>query len=905
MPGTVFQYQQWPDGRCVFPYSTTAIEEIFFATPDELAVDATRIWDLLEPESKAAMQRKLNWSAESEEEFEIIFHVRSPQDRLHWIRAHAVPERQSDGSTLWFGHMENITSQHEEEESAKQRTALLNVLFDNLPDHIYYKDCDSRLLGANPAYQKFHGFTDKKSYYGTTDFDFFPKEEAEILFKEEQSLMAKGIVVSTQERHELPDGSVLHIESVKCPLKSPTGRVIGLAGISKDITKRVENQQALTLAKQEAEEQAALIQAIFENLPDQIYYKDRQTRMLGANPACYHYHGFTSAEPMIGKTNHELYSVRQGQQIYNKEISIMVSGKTLRERELHVKEDKSTVYLESIKSPLKNKAGKTIGIVGLSRDITEQVERENELISAHKEAEAANKAKSAFLAMMSHEIRTPMNGVIGAASLLVGTNLSAIQEEFVHTILVSGDNLLTIINDILDYSKIEAGKIELEAVSFSPRECIEDVFDLFAHTAAKKNLELLCDIQPDVPETLKGDPTRLRQIIVNLLGNAIKFTKTGEIGVHVSVGAATDAGDSCPLHFSVSDTGIGISDEAQKRLFQSFTQADSSSTRKYGGTGLGLAISRRLTELMGGRIWITSKEGKGSTFHFTIALPKAPPLQKRAPLLHAVELRGKRALIVDDNATNRRILQAQMDQWGVTTTLFENPDDVLPHLKDAEPYDIALLDYQMPSMNGATLAKKMYNAPNSPKIPVIILSSSYETIPPHPAISARVAKPVKFHKLRDLMTQFIGEQTQQEEEPSKAEPNPQENKTGLLRILVAEDNRINRRVLEMMLERLGYKEIVFVTDGIEAVTAAKDGTFDVILMDIQMPNMNGLDATRAIRKHYQNTEAPQIVALTAGVMEDEQKSIFAAGMNSFLAKPLAIEKLKQTLHELEAQLVKP
>ena len=896
LPGTIFEYREWPDGRNVFPYSTSAIEEIFFETPKALAADGNLAWKRITPESTDDLRKTLDRSAAQLEAFECVIQTGSPQDRRHWIRIHAMPERLRDGSTLWNGHMENITAQHEAEESAKQKAALLNVIFENLPDQIYYMDRESRLLGANPACCKHHKRSPQEMI-GKTGIELYPAEIGRQLYDEEQEVMKEDKLIRKREKHVREDGGIIHLESVKCPLRSKSGRIIGLAGISRDITAQVNREDELIKAKQSAEQNASFIRAIFDNLEDQFYFKDRQSRVLGGNKAWVKIRGAKSIDELIGKTDIDLHPAPLGKQLFDNEQRQMEANEVTRIRERHTNADGTIMYLESIKCPTTNPQGEVTGLVGISRNVSAQVDNEKELIKAQLEAEAANKAKSSFLAMMSHEIRTPMNGVIGASSLLLGTELSEQQEEFVHTIQVSGENLLTIINDILDYSKIEAGKIDLELISFNLRDCVENAFDLFVQAASQKNLELLCCVEPDVPDCFQGDPTRLRQVLVNLLGNAIKFTEEGEVSVQVSVLLHDTNNHRCQLEFAIRDTGIGISEEAQKRLFQSFTQADASDTRKYGGTGLGLAISRRLVELMEGEVWMESQEGEGSTFRFTVNLPIASMPAKKAETACSDQLPGKRVLIVDDNETNRNILAAQMEQWKAIPEVFAHPELVIDHLKNTPPYDIMLLDYQMPGMDGAELAKAIYKLPDYPATPIIILSSSYETVPSHPAIQARMAKPVKMNKLRQQMAQLIGQGRQLEKGESHPDEHLRQKKRLPLRLLVAEDNPINQRVVQMMLQRLGYENAIFVEDGQEAVAAVIDSEYDVILMDIQMPHMNGLDATMEIRKHIGKKDNPWIIALTAGVMEDERKKIIASGMNEFLAKPLSVDQLEEKLED--------
>jgi len=899
LPGTIYQYRQWKDGRCTFPYSTLDIENIFFAPPSQLAKDGQIAWRQLCPESADLVKNTLKKSAENLSDFEIIFGVRSPQDRIHWIRIGGTPKRLRDGSILWQGYMEDITVQYLTEQSFKQKSAFIRAVFDNLEDRFYYKDRHSRVLGGNLAWVKARGAESLDELLGKTDIDLFPAPKGQQLYDQEQLQMATGEVTRERGSHVCPDGKTEYIESVKCPMRNKDGEVIGVAGISRDVTQQAESEKALLKAKQEAEQSASFIRAVFDNLTDRFYYKDRQSRVLGGNLAWVKARGANSIDELIGKTDADLFPGTNGLKKVEEEQMLMAGGRVIRTRDNHLDSDGKMEYGETIKCPMRNEKGEVIGVVGISRNITKQVENEQHLIAAQQAAESANKAKSSFLAMMSHEIRTPMNGVIGAASLLLGTDLAPQQEEFVHAIQVSGENLLTIINDILDYSKIEAGKIELEASPFLLRGCVEDAFDLFVHIAAKKNIELLYYVDPDVPKMLLGDTTRLRQILVNLLGNATKFTENGEIHLKIRNVLLDEDKKQCQIEFALHDTGIGIADEHKDRLFQAFTQADASSTRKYGGTGLGLTISRKLTELMGGKIWFESEKGKGSTFFFTATLPIADQVEEKVDLLPIEALRGKRALIIDDNETNRWLLSDQLAQWGVLSETFELPSKALEHLIDGHTYDIALVDYQMPDMDGSELAKEIYRL--NPRLPIIILSSSCEHIPADPSIKARLFKPVKVSKLCNQMLMALSEIKVESDGKAKPGSHTQPKKKNSLQVLVAEDNPINQRIAQMMLQRLGYEHPVLVGNGEEAVAAMMDTDYDIVLMDVQMPKMSGLEATIKIRELTGKHEKPWIIALTAGVMEDERAAAKKSGMNAFLAKPLVIEQLEEMLeHALGA-----
>jgi PAS domain S-box-containing protein len=688
-------------------------------------------------------------------------------------------------------------------------------------------------------------------------------------------------------------------------------------GLAQQAAVAIENARLFESA-QEAKRQMA---DIIDFLPDATLVVDGTGLVIAWNHALESMTG-VKASAMLGKGNYEyalpFYGERRPMLIdlvllpheeIEKTYATLQRLGTILVGEAVVPQLKGeTAYLYATASALRNQRGEVVGAIETIRDISDRKQAEEELHQAKAEAESANQAKSAFLATMSHEIRTPMNAIIGMSGLLLNTQLDSQQQEFAEIIRSSGDNLLTIINDILDFSKIEAGKLELEYYAFDLRDCLESAVDLVANRAAEKKLDLAVEVDPRVPAGIVSDETRLRQILINLLNNAVKFTDLGE--VVISVGCQEESGPThakCTLHFAVRDTGIGIPSERLNLLFQSFSQVDASTARRYGGTGLGLAISKRLVEMMGGCIWVESQEGAGSTFHFTIQAEGATANARPRLEGEQASLSGRRLLVVDDNSTNRRILHLQTVNWGMIPCETGSPEEALIWIRRGDPFDVAILDLHMAEMDGVELAAEIRKLRDAKTLPLVMLSSVGVFQPGAEKIdwAAYLTKPIKQSQLFNLMAKLFGgdeaPQTRTTEKSISLEAEMASQHP--LRILIAEDNMVNQKLALRLLSQMGYRADV-AANGFEVLQAVERQPYDLIFMDVQMPEMDGLEATRKICARWPRGYRPRIVAMTANAMQGDREMCLEAGMDDYLSKPIRVDELVRAIKRA-ASLAQP
>ena len=674
-----------------------------------------------------------------------------------------------------------------------------------------------------------------------------------------------------------------------------TFMVLGLAVLTSLLDRRFSVQARELEASEER------YRAFMNNIPAIALIKDNQGRILYINEPMARIYNI-NLEDVRGKHLADWIPEEIARRIRAHDQEVISSKRALTFEEVVPTPDGVPHHWLAFRFPIKGPGGELlVGTVGV--DITDRKLAEAALNDAKELAEAASRAKSEFLANMSHEIRTPLNGVVGMTDLALGTDLTSEQREYLDTVKISADSLLTVINDILDFSKIEAGKIDLEMIDFNVRDHLEATLKTLAFRGDEKGLELLCEVAPEVPEMARGDSNRLRQIIVNLVGNAIKFTDAGEVALKVGVDAV-EGGDRI-LHFVVSDTGVGIPPEKQKLIFEPFSQADSSTTRKYGGTGLGLTISARLVAMMGGMMWVESEMGRGSQFHFTARLGTSWKSIEVGTIAPAEILRGVKVLVADDNRTNRRILEGMLKRWEMKSTSVEDGEQALAKLSSAleagEAYGLILTDMHMPNMDGFGLIERIRRRPELSTAVIMMLTSAGHRGDAarcqELGVSAYLLKPIRQSELREAIARVLGAQEQKGVIPliTRYSLGDAHDPTEFLRVLVVEDNAVNQRLATRLLEKRGHR-VTVTANGREAVESVEKHAYDLILMDVQMPEMDGLEATAVIREREKRKGSHiPIIALTAHAMKGDRERCLAAGMDGYLTKPIRSQELDEVL----------
>jgi two-component system sensor histidine kinase/response regulator len=793
--------------------------------------------------------------------------------------------------SLVIATVRDISAHKRSETALREERSLIYSLVNSIEDIIFWKDCNGLYQGCNEAFTRAFGKT-AETLVGMGDYDLYPRAIAESNRKQDQYLLETRRPFHEEQHCTFVDGRTVILDTLLAPYMDAQGQLLGILGVSRDITERKRIQADLA-------HERSLIYSMVNSIQDIIFWKDVRGVYQGCNQAFTRAFGKARAE-LVGMTDFDLYPRHIAESNQQQDQYLLESRQPFQDEQACVFADGREVILDTVLAPYTGEDGQLLGIIGVSRDITQYKQMAEWLAQAKQQADAANQAKGQFLANMSHDIRTPMNAIIGLSQLALDTDLTAQQRDYVQKTYNAAQNLLGIINDILDFSKIEAGKLEMESIDFDLGQVLDHLGQVLGQRAGEKSLDLLFDYPANLPTSLIGDPLRLGQVLVNLANNAVKFTEQGQVVIHIQVLQQNEA--RVQLRFAVQDTGIGLSEAEQARLFQAFSQADASTTRRHGGTGLGLAICKRLVEMMGGDIGLDSAPGQGSTFHFTAWFGISRKVFRSAPVVPET-LRQLRTLLVDDNAISRTILGQFLRHFGFLVDEAASGEEALDKVHAAAsgmPYRLLVVDWQMPGMSGLDLAKRLHEEHRGREHAKVLMVSAYGQErgliqDDWRCVDGFLAKPIERSTLFNQIVALFCQERTDVAKPSMPGVDPAAYRARFagLRVLLVEDNPINQQIAREFLHKAGL-EVVCANNGRLALQRLELEHFDGVLMDMHMPEMDGIEATRRIRQMPELSALP-IIAMTANAMAADRERCLDAGMDDHLAKPIDLQQLYETL----------
>ncbi len=835
--------------------------------------------------------------------FETTEENATPDGERHYVHVIKTPILDPNGERIGIqGIFWDVTLERRTQDDLAHERDLLRALLEYAPDIIYFKDANSRILRASRAFARKAGVAEPAFLVGKTDHDLFLKEHADLALADEREIIRTALPIDGKTEKEMwPDGRENWVLTSKLPLRDTRGNVIGTFGISRDITELKAAQEKLERAEEN-------YRSIVQNAVDGIFQTTPDGHYLSANPALARIYGFETVEELMAKRTdiaHQVYVDPRRREEFRASLQ---EHDQLGDFESEVfRKDGSKIWISENARAVRDSAGQLLFYEGTVADITERKRSERELQQARDAALASARARSQFLANTSHEIRTPMNAIIGMTRLLLDTALTAEQRDYAETVGSSAEALLTILNDILDFSRIESGKLEFETAEFDLREMVEDTAELLAERAFAKGIEFAAWIDHRLPAVVRGDAGRVRQVLTNLLGNAVKFTTTGEVTLRVEQ-VAGDDGATARVRFAVRDTGIGIAEAAQDKVFEAFTQADGSTTRRFGGTGLGLAISRQLVGRMGGELGLQSTPGRGSTFWFVVPLGRVsgPPPQP------GLDGPPARVLAVEDHPAARETIEHELEGTRFHVECVGTAAAALDRMREAAaagvPFDAALVDLQLPDMDALTLSHEIHVSPGLERAKLVVVAPLGQRLDPGllrtVGVSAHLVKPVKRARLLETLSAVIRGEDSEARTRTASAMSPGAGAWSGIRLLLAEDNVVNQKVALALLRKINLTADV-VTNGRLVIEAVSRRPYDLILMDCQMPELDGYETTRRLRREeadgtYGRRTPHYVVALTANAMAGDREKCLASGMDDFLTKPIEVGALESALRRAVA-----